>query len=133
MGLKKQAHKTEDKLCETIKSEAASKEATMLEAKQQAIKEFKQSEEYQASQDYDTEYNKGVEESFYNIWRKCQEVNYKFLGKEYQLLIVDWKEQEKSGELDTRPPLSPEYSENDCEIVWDKEPAENTNNSAADA
>ena len=33
MGLEKQAHKTEDKLCETIKSEAASREATMLEAK----------------------------------------------------------------------------------------------------
>ena len=77
-----------------------------MEAKPQAIDEFKQSDEYKASQDYDNIYDKGVEEIFYNIWRKHREVDYKFLGNEYQQLIADWEDQERKGELDTKSPPS---------------------------
>ena len=41
MGLDKQVKAVEDKLHEASESEAASREATILEAKQQAIEEFK--------------------------------------------------------------------------------------------
>ena len=86
MGLEKEVKATEERL-----REAASRETVMLEAKQQAINKFKQSEEYKASQDYDTNYDNGyVEEIFYNIRRNRYEVNYKFLRKEYQQLIADW-------------------------------------------
>ena len=34
--------------------------------------------------------------------------------------MEDWEDQEKKGELNTRPPLSPEYSDEDCEIVEDE-------------
>ena len=46
--------------------------------------------------------------------------------------MVDWVEQEKKDELDTRPPPSLEYSEDDCEIV-SQEPAEDKNNKAFEA
>ena len=46
MGLEKQVKEVEDIFHETIESEAASRETVMLEAKQQAVAEFKQSEEY---------------------------------------------------------------------------------------
>lgn len=46
MGLERQVKEAEDKLRETIESEVASREAVVLEAKQQAVVEFKQSEEY---------------------------------------------------------------------------------------
>ena len=49
MGLEKQVKAAEDKLYETIESEATSGETTVLEAKQQATEEFKQSKEYHAS------------------------------------------------------------------------------------
>ena len=49
MGLEKQVKVAEDKPCETIKSEVASREVMVLEAKKYAIEEFKQSEEDQAS------------------------------------------------------------------------------------
>ena len=88
---RKKINVAEETLCE-----AASREAAVLEAKQQVIKEFKYSKEYKASQDYDAgydnKYDKGIEEIFYNIWRKHHEVNYKFLGKEYQQLITDWED-----------------------------------------
>ena len=31
--------------------------------------------------------------------------------------MADWVEQEKNGELDTKPPPSLEYSEDECKIV----------------
>ena len=34
-------------------------------------------------------YDKGVKEIFFNIWHKHREVDYKFLGKEYQILMAD--------------------------------------------
>ena len=68
----------EDKLHEIV-VEVTFREVAMLKAKQQAIEEFKQSKKYKASQGYDAgyddEYDKGVEEIFYNIWRKHREVN----------------------------------------------------------
>ena len=42
---------------------------------------------------------------------------------------MDWEDQEKKGELDTRPPLSPKYSDNDCEIVG-QEPTDEANDNA---
>ena len=121
MGLEKEVKVAEERLCEDADCKVASREATGLDAKQLAINEFKHSEEYKASQDYDAGYDngydKGVEEIIYNIWRKRREVNYKFLGKEYQQLIIDWEDQEKQGELDTWPPPFLVYSDDDCEIV----------------
>ena len=71
MGLEKQVKEVEDIFHETIESEAASRETVMLEATQQVVVEFKQSEEYnQASQDFYAGYDKGVEEIFHNLWRK---------------------------------------------------------------
>ena len=49
MGLKKEVKAIEDKLCEALEHEAASREAAVLEVKQQTIDEFKQSKEYKAS------------------------------------------------------------------------------------
>ena len=133
MGLEKQVKAVKDKLYKTTECKAASRETAMLEAKQQAIEQFKQSEEYQSSQDYDARYDKGVEEIFYNIQRKHGEVNYKFLGKEYQQLTTNWEEQEKNEELDSKPPPSSMYSDEDCEIIKEKETVEDANNPTANA
>ena len=54
------------------------------------------------------------------------------LGKKYQQLIANWEDQEKKGELDTRPPPSPEYSDDDCEII-EQEPANKANDNAPTA
>ena len=56
------------------------------------------------------------------------------MEKEYQQLIADWEEQEKKkGELDTMPPPSLVYSDDDCEIVGQKEPVDDANNNAPEA
>ena len=93
MGLEKDIKVAEDKLRKAIERETASREATVLEAKQRAIDKFKESEEYRASQNYDVGYDngydKGVKEIFFNIWRKHRKVDNRILGKEYQQLMVD--------------------------------------------
>ena len=113
IGLENEVKAAEERLCEASESEATSREAMIIEARQWDIEDFKQSE-YKTSQNYDAGYNdgydKGVEEIFFNIWRKRCEVDFKFLGKEYQVLMVDWEEQEKKSELDTKPPPSLESS-----------------------
>ena len=77
-------------------------------------------------------YENGVEEIFFNIWRKRREVDFKFLGKEYEQIMADWVEQEKKGELDTRPPPSPEYSNKDCDVARE-ETAKEANDEAPEA
>ena len=49
IGLEKEVKAAEDRLRKAAEHEAASREATVLEAKQRAINEFKQFEEYKAS------------------------------------------------------------------------------------
>ena len=39
---------------------------------------------------------------------------------------MDWEDQEKKGELNTRLPPSPEYFDDDCEFVG-QEPADEAN------
>ena len=84
---------------------------------------FKESDEYKlATQYFDAGYDKRIEEIFYNIWRKCRSVYYKFFGKEYQKQIAIWEDKEQAGILDTRPSLSPEYFDDDYEILGDHKP-----------
>ena len=93
MGLEKEVKAAEERRHKVAGHKADSREATVLEAKLWAIDEFIESEEYKTSQDYDVRfdngYDKGVEEIFFNIWRKSCEVNYRFLGKGYQQLMAD--------------------------------------------
>ena len=121
MDLEKEVKEAEERLCKVAKSEATSREVAIIKARQRAVEEFKWSEEYMTSHNYnvgyDDRYDKGVKDIFFNIWRKRHEVNFKFLGKEYQVLMADWEEQEKKGELDTKPPPSLENSDEDCKIV----------------
>ena len=71
VSLEKQLKETEEKLQTTLEVKTASKEVTIMEAKQQVVVEFKTSEEYKLStQDFEAGYDKGVEEIFYKIWRK---------------------------------------------------------------
>ena len=134
--LEKDIKATKDKLYEATEREVAFREAAVQKAKQRVVDKFKESEEYSASQNYDAqyedEYDKGVEKIFFNIWRKRHEIDYRFLVKEYQKLMADQVEQEKKGELDTRPPLSPEYFEDQCKIIG-QEPAGDANNKASEA
>ena len=56
-----------------------------MEARQKAMLDFKELEEYKlATRDFDAVYKEDIEKIFYNIWRKCCGVCYKFLGKEYR-------------------------------------------------
>ena len=48
-------------------------------------------------------------------------------------MIAVWEEHENSGELVTRLPPSPEYSNDDCEIIGDKEFAEDIDDPVANA
>ena len=71
VSLEKQLKETEEKLQTTLEVKTASKEVTIMKAKQQVVVEFKTSEEYKLStQDFEAGYDKGVEEIFYKIWRK---------------------------------------------------------------
>ena len=96
ISLEKEVKATEDRLREATESEAASREATIIGAKQQAVEDFERSEEYKSLHNYNTSYDdrydKDVEEIFFNIWRKCREVDSKFPGKEHQALMADWEE-----------------------------------------
>ena len=84
--------------------------------------DFKASEEYKlATKDFDADYDKGVKQIFYNIWRKTCGVCYKFLGKEYRKHIAIWEDQEQASILDTRLPSYQEYSNDECEILGDYE------------
>ena len=133
MCLKKEVKAAEEKLREAAESEAASREVAIIEARHHAIKEFKQSEEFKTFLDmgYDDGYDKAVEEIFFNIWHKHRKVDFKFLGKEFQTMMADWEDQEKRGELDARPPPSPEDSDEDCTIIG-QEPADNANTQVTD-
>ena len=70
---------------------------------------FKQLEEYVAilTAQHDMGYNLGVEEIFFNIWRKRQEVNYRFLGRKLMNLMAGQIDKEREGILNTRPLPSP--------------------------
>ena len=89
MGLEKEVKAVKEKL-----REATSREATVIEARHRAIKEFKQSEEFKTSLDtsYEGGYDEGVVEIFFNIWRKSHKVDFKFLGKEFQTMMADWED-----------------------------------------
>ena len=105
MNLEKQLKEAEEKLQTALEVEVA-----IMEAKQQTVAMFKEPEKYKlTTQDFDTGYNKGVEEIVYNIWRKCQGVYFKFLGKEYRKQIIIWEYQERACILNTRPPPFLEY------------------------
>ena len=56
MGLEKEIKAVETRLREVSEIEANSREAVVQEVKQQAIDEFKESEKYLASQNYDAGY-----------------------------------------------------------------------------
>ena len=73
------------------------------------MERFNRPKEYIASlrDQYNAGYNKGVEEIFFNIWRKLWEVDYVFLGVEFKKLMATWTNREKRGILNTRPPHSP--------------------------
>ena len=135
IGLENEVKAAEERLCEASENDDASREAMIIEARQWDIEDFKQLE-YNTSQNYDAGYNdgydKGVEEIFFNIWRKHREVDFKFLGKEYQVLMVDWEEQEKKSELDTKPPPSLKSSKKDYEIIETK-PADKAQDQALKA
>ena len=122
MSIEKKLKEAEEKLCTTLKVEAASREVDVMEAKQKAMVDFKESEEYKlATKDFDADYDKGVKQIFYNMRRKTCGVCYKFLGKEYRKHIAIWEDQEQVGILDTRPSLSLEYFDDECEILKDRE------------
>ena len=74
---------------------------------------FKQSKEYAAimTTQYDTGYDLGVEEIFFNIWTKRWDVDYRFLGRELRKVMGRWIDKKREGILNTRPPLSPQYLE----------------------
>ena len=111
------------KLYTALEVEATSREVVVMEAKQKVVANFKESEEYKLStQDFDMGYDKGIEEIFYNIWRKRRSVCYKFLGKEYRKQIAIWEDQEWANILDTRPHSSSDYSNDECEILEDHKP-----------
>ena len=61
MGLEKEIKAVETRLREVSEIEANSREAVVQEAKQQAIDEFKESEKYLASQNYDARYKNGYD------------------------------------------------------------------------
>ena len=46
---------------------------------------------------------------------------------------LGWTREKKKGELDTRPPPSLVYSDDDCEIVGQKKPTDDINNNALEA
>ena len=79
------------------------------------MENFKRSEEYATSQNnqYDAGYDKGVQEIFFNIWRKRREVNYRFLWEEFKKIMATWSAREKNGEFNIRPPPSPQYFDED--------------------
>ena len=60
MSLKKEVQIVEDRPREVAEHEAASREAAVLEIKQQAINKFKQSEGYKALQDYNADMITGM-------------------------------------------------------------------------
>ena len=64
---------------------------------------------------HDADYDLGVEEIFFNIWRKRQDFDYKFFGSELMNLMVRWIDEEREGILNTRPPPSPQYTEVEAE------------------
>ena len=76
---------------------------------EQAVEKFKQLEEYAIilAPQHDTGYDLGIEEIFFNIWRKCWDVDYWFLGIELMNLMAGWIDEEKRGILNTRPPPLP--------------------------
>ena len=85
VSLEKQLKEMERKLQNALEIEAASKEVAIMEAKKRAVAEFKESEEYKlTTQNSEKGYDKGIEEIFHNIWRKCRNDCYKLWSKEYQ-------------------------------------------------
>ena len=75
MGLEKKLKEAEEKLCSTLEGKAPAREVAIVEARQKLVVDFKQSKGYTlATQDFEVSYDKGIEEIFYNIWRKQREV-----------------------------------------------------------
>ena len=68
---------------------------------------------------YNTGYDIGVEEIFFNIWRKRRDFDYKFLKVKLRNLMVRWVDEENDGILDTKPPPPPQYFEagEDDEVI----------------
>ena len=98
---------------ERVAQEEFSRDEFIREAVEQAVEKFKQFEEYATilATQYDTSNDLGVEETFFNIQRKRQDVDYRFLGIELINLMAGWIDEEKRGILNTRPPPSPQYPE----------------------
>ena len=62
MSLEKQLKKAEEKLHIALEVEEAAREATVAEARQKEMVDFKESKKYKlATQDFDADYDKGVE------------------------------------------------------------------------
>ena len=89
------------------------RDATIQKAVEQAVENFKKSEEYVAimTTQCDMGYDTWVEEIFFNIRRKLRDVDYRFLGWELRNNIARSIDKEKDGILDTRPTSSPQYFE----------------------
>ena len=81
---------------------------------------------------YEYDYGKGIEDIFFNIWPKHHELDFKFLGKEFQTMMADWEDHEKRGALNTNPPPSSEESKEDCAIIQ-KEPITESPDQLAEA
>ena len=100
---------------EQLKEVEFERDAKIEKAANEAIAKFKQSEEFAALLEVerdagrDAGYDEGIEEIFFNIWVKCQNVDYRFLGGKLLKLIEGWFEEERLGTLDTAPPPSPPY------------------------
>ena len=78
-------------------------------------------------------YDKGVEEIFLNIWRKHQKIDYRFLGEEFNKLMVTETNREKRGTLNTRPPPLPQYSDAEDDDIVEVEPPNEAHEQAPSA
>ena len=78
-------------------------------AVEEAVVKFKYFEEFIAllkkehDVGYDVGYHVGIEEISFNIWGKCRDFDYRFLGRELVKLMDWWLEEEKFGTLNTAP------------------------------
>ena len=66
-------------------------------AVEQAMAKFKQSDEFATflTIERDAGYDLGVKEIFFNIWSKCRNVDYRFLGAAFVNIMEEWIEEER--------------------------------------
>ena len=97
---------------EYLKEAELARDDEIARAIEEVWVKFKHSEEFSVllKEKYDAGHDAGydvcVEEIFYNIWVKRQDVDYRFLGGELVKLMDQWLEEERMGTLNTTPPPS---------------------------